>query len=206
MGDMNPATVTPAKRPYRMRVRAEATQATANRVLDVALQLFTDRPYDGVSLDLIAERAGITKRTVIRRFGSKDRLFVAAMARAGEEMARQRDAAPVGDLAGAVRSVIDHYERWGAYRLRMISQEHRSAAVRGDVEFGRRFHRRWVERAFEDLLVGLEPATRDRRVGGLVALTDVYTWKLLRLDLGMTRKQIEQTLIELLEALRGRPR
>jgi AcrR family transcriptional regulator len=204
MRDMKIGSVVEARRPYRMTVRADAARATSNRVLDAALLLFADNQYEDVTLEEIAAQARVTKRTVIRRFGSKDQLFVAAMARAGEEMARQRDAAPLDDVAGAVRNVIDHYERWGNYRLRMISLENRSAAVRADVDFGRRFHRDWVERTFPSLLDGLRGPVRERRLSGLVVLTDVYTWKLLRVDLGHTRAETEQALVELIEALRGR--
>jgi hypothetical protein len=37
----------------------------------------------------------------------------------------------------------------------------------------------------------------------LVAITDVYTWKLLRLDFGLSRAETERTLTELIVALQG---
>ena len=58
-----------------MSARAEAAQSTADGILDVAIELFTDKPFEDVTLDDVAERAGVTKRTVLRRFESKDRLF-----------------------------------------------------------------------------------------------------------------------------------
>ena len=79
-----------------MAARAEVAEATARRVLDEAVELFTDQAYEDVSLDEVASRAGVTKRTVLRRFGSKDELFVTAMQRAATEMMRQRDEAPAG--------------------------------------------------------------------------------------------------------------
>ena len=68
-------------RPYRMGVRAEAAEATLKRVLDVAVRLFTDNPYDEVSLELVRRGGGGAKRTVLRRFGSKEALFGEAMTR-----------------------------------------------------------------------------------------------------------------------------
>ena len=188
-----------------MDSRRVAAEATATGVLDAALHLFTDLPYEDVSLELIAERAGVTKRTVLRRFGSKEELFSRAMAHGGEDEMRQRDAAPVGDISGAIRNLIAHYERWGNNRLRMISQEHRIPVVRENAEIGRRYHRGWVERTFAPLLLGRRGARRERRVFGLVAITDVYTWKLLRLDLGLSQAETERTLIELIEAMEGEP-
>ena len=188
-----------------MRVRAEAARATASRVLDVALELFSEKPYEDVSLEEVAEAAGVTKRTVLRRFGSKERLFVAATELAGAEVMRQRDAAPVGDVAGAVANLVEHYERWGPNRLRMLAQEDRIAVVAENVAVGRRYHWSWVERTFAPLLDGLGGAARKRRTAGLVALTDVYTWKLLRRDLGLSRADTERTLVELIGKLEGAP-
>jgi AcrR family transcriptional regulator len=186
-----------------MVARAHAAQATETRVLDVAVDLFTEKPYDDVSLDDVAQRAAVTKRTVLRRFGSKEQLFVAAMDRAGVEEARARNEAPVGDIPGAVANLVAHYERWGPNRLRLLSQEDRIDVVAVDVEVGRGFHWSWVERTFAPLLEGLEGAARKRRIAGLVALTDVYTWKLLRRDHGLSRADTQRTLVELITKLEG---
>jgi AcrR family transcriptional regulator len=193
------------RRPYRMTARAEAARATADRVLAVALELFTERAYEDVSLEEIAARAGVTKRTVIRRFGAKEALFVAAMRSVEPEITRQRGAAPVGDVTAAVENVVEHYERWGANRLRLLSQEDRIPVVAAVVEAGRSYHRLWVERTFAPLLDALPDAARARRAAGLAALTDVYTWKLLRRDLGLSRADAVRTIAELIERPQGEP-
>jgi AcrR family transcriptional regulator len=192
-----------ARRPYRMVARADAALATANRVLDVALDLFTERSYEDVSVGEIARQAKVAKRTVLRRFGSKEALFLAAMERGGREEMHARDAAPVGDVAGAVANVVEHYERWGANRLRLLSQEDRIAVVAQDVEIGRRYHWSWVERTFAPSLEGLTGSARRRRIAALVALTDVHTWKLLRRDLGLSQAETARTLVELIDTLKG---
>jgi AcrR family transcriptional regulator len=191
------------RRRYRMAARADAAAVTARRVLDAALELFTARPYEEVSLDEVAARSGVAKRTVLRRFGSKDELFLAAMDEAVEEMAAQRDAAPVGDVAGAVANVVEHYERWGANRLRLLLQEDRIPVVAENVRAGRDYHRAWVERTFAPLVAGVRGAARRRRIAALVVLTDVYTWKLLRRDLGLSAGDTERTLVDLITSLEG---
>ena len=198
---MESSTTDGRRREYRMGARADAVQATATAVLAAAIALFTDKPYEEVSLQEVAARAGVTQRTVIRRFGTKERLFVAAMDHAVDQMVRERDLAPVDDVAGAVRNVVDHYERWGTNRLRMVSQEERIPVIREHVQLGRRMHREWVERTFPAVLAGLSGAARGRRVTGLVVLTDLSTWKLLRRDLGLSRAQTERTLTDLINAL-----
>lgn len=192
-----------ANRAYRMRARAESAQATAQRVLDCAVELFTEKPFEAVSLEEIADQARVAKRTVQRRFGSKEALFVTAMEHAADEMMQHRDAAPVGDIVAAVSSVVDHYERWGTNRLRLVSQEDRIPVVAKNVEGGRRYHGSWVKRTFAPLLDGLTPAAKERRVAVLIALTDVHTWKVLRRDLGLSRSATEQALVETISNLKG---
>lgn len=194
-----------SRRPYRMGARAEAAEATATRVLDVAVQLFTDKPYDEVSLELIAAEAGLSKRTVLRRFGSKEALFGEAMTRARDEMIAHRQAAPVGDVAGAVANVIDQYERWGRNRLRLLEQEDRIPLIAEWVRGGREWHWGWVERVFAPQLKGLRGGQRKRRAAALVVLTDVYTWRLLRLDLELSRADTERTLVDMINRLEGGP-
>jgi AcrR family transcriptional regulator len=193
------------RRPYRMQARAEAAQATLERALDAAVRLFTDLPYDDVSLEEVARRAGVTKRTLLRRFGSKEELFMSAMERDGLEEAGERARVPVGDVAAAVASVVASYERWGPNRLRLLAQEDRIPVVARDVEIGRRFHHDWVASTFAPLIAPLDGAARRRRVAALIALTDVYTWKLLRLDLGMEQAEVERTLVELITSLEDSP-
>jgi hypothetical protein len=71
------------------------------------------------------------------------------------------------------------------------------------VQGGREWHWGWVQRVFAPLLTDLRGAARRRRVAALVALTDVYTWKLLRLDLGLSRLETERTLVDLINNLEG---
>lgn len=193
----------PAKRPYKMSARAEKVIATEEVVANVALQLFTERPYDDVSLEDVAAAAGVTKPTILRRFGSKEGLFVSSMQRAAHVMMRERGAAPVGNVEGAVANILDHYERWGRNRLRLLSQEDRLEVVRDNVEDGRRYHYSWVETTFAPLLERHRGAKRKRVIAALIVLTDVYTWKLLRLDLEHSREQTHRILVDLIQRLKG---
>ena len=101
----------------------------------------------------------------------------------------------------AVRQVVAHYERIGEGVLRMLAEEHRSPAIGRLVERGRVLHRRWCEDAFSDALAPLAGRTRERRLAQLVAVCDVYTWKLRRRDAGLSRRQTDVALLELLEPI-----
>ena len=54
--------------------RSALTQLTTERVLDVAGRLFYELGIHSVGVDLIAGEAGVTKKTLYARFGSKDAL------------------------------------------------------------------------------------------------------------------------------------
>jgi AcrR family transcriptional regulator len=192
---------TRGRRPYRMRARAAAAAATGERILDSASELFWEHPSDEVALDEVARRADVSVRTVIRRFGGKRDLLAAAWQRGAERVRHQRDQAPVGDVPGAVRTLVDHYEELGERVVMLLAEERRKPELRPMVEAGRREHAAWCARVFAPALARAHGVARERRLAQLVAVCDVYTWKLLRLDRGLSRRQTERALVELLEPI-----
>jgi AcrR family transcriptional regulator len=194
---------TSHKRPYRMRARAEAAAETGQRILEAVIELHRERFWDQVSLEDIAEQAGVTVQTVIRRFGSKERLIEAAAEEGTRQVMRQRERAPVGDIEGAVENLVDHYEEWADSALRLLAQEERVPAFRSVTDAARAFHYEWVERTFASLLAKRTDTTRRRLLAELVAICDVYFWKLLRRDLGLNREQTELAIRETILALEG---
>jgi AcrR family transcriptional regulator len=193
-------------RPYRMVARAESAAATGERILDAAVELFWERRLDHMTLDQVAQRAGVTSQTVIRRFGGKDGLIAAAGEREGRRVREQRDRAPAGDTEGAVRVLLDHYEQLGDRVMRLLAEEDTVPGMHEIVEDGRAAHRAWCERVFAPALARRAGTERARRLAQLAAVCDVYMWKLLRRDAGLSRGQTELALVELLEPiLEGSP-
>jgi AcrR family transcriptional regulator len=184
-----------------MTARAEAAAATGERILDVAEELFWSQPLDRIGLAEVAAGAGVSVQTVIRRYGSKEGVFEAAAQRSMDGVREQRDQAPVGDVGGAVANLLVHYESVGGRALRMLAEEDHSPAMARYTEEGRRLHRDWVRRTFAPQLAGRRGAWRDRRLAQLVAICDVYTWKLLRRDAGLSRAQTQRALVELIDGL-----
>jgi AcrR family transcriptional regulator len=186
-----------------MGARAEAAEGTRLRILDAVIGLHMERYYDQISLEDVAERAGVTVQTVLRRFGSKDRLIDAASEVARERVMSQRSEGPVGDIAGAVANLVDHYEEWGESVLRLLAQEDRVPAFRKATDAGRALHYEWVEHTFAPLLAELAGEARERLLAELVAVCDVYFWKILSRDLGLSREQTALALRETIVALKG---
>jgi AcrR family transcriptional regulator len=195
--------MTATRRKYEMSARADAAQATGERIVDAALDVFWDRPTHQISLEEVARRAGVTKQTVLRRFGSKDGLMAAAGERALAGVRAERDDVAPGDVTHAVRVLVGHYERTGDGVLRMLAEEIGNPGLHDIADRGRSYHAAWCESVFGPLLDGLRRADRARRLAALIAICDVYTWKLLRRDRGLSRAQTELALRELLESMNG---
>jgi AcrR family transcriptional regulator len=184
-----------------MSARAAAAEATGERIIDAAVEAFSSSWYDEVTVRGVASDAGVALQTVRNHFPTKDELFLAAIERIGASIQSVRDAVTPGDLDGAISTLVDDYERTGDMNLRLLAVEPRVPAVQPQMERGRAGHQAWVERVFGDALAGLRGKARTRRVAQLVAVTDVYTWKLLRRDKGLDRDQTIAAMRELVLAL-----
>lgn len=83
----------PAPRTNRRSVLSGPATASpgAQRVLDAALELFGQKGYDGTSLQLIADRLGVTKAAVYYHFRTKDDLLAALVEPAFADLLRLLD-------------------------------------------------------------------------------------------------------------------
>jgi AcrR family transcriptional regulator len=194
------SSLSTKKRTYRMSARAEAAAATRERLLSAAWQHFATLPYEDVRLHDIAAEASVTVQTLHTSFGSKDQLLTAAFLWWGEQAITQRDTAPVGDVAAAIRILYDTYEAHGSAILRMLTQEDRIAEIRQMTEAGRAYHRDWTARTFQPLLAGLRGRSRERRLSAMVVATDLLVWKLLRRDMHLDRQEAEHTVAAMIHS------
>lgn len=189
----------PVKRTYRLGARAEAADANTSRMVEAFTRRLQASWYDEITLDVVAQDAGVTVQTVIRRFGSKDGLLEAAIDRMSGEIQARRPPYP-GDLDAAIAASVDDYEVTGDLILRLLAQETRFPSVRRLVERGRAEHRAWVDRVGEPWLRGVPAAEARQRHDGLIVATDLYTWKRLRRDLG---RSVAATKAVMLRLARG---
>ena len=192
------------KRAYQKRARAEAEQATIDSILTSAFSAFVREPFDRVTLQSIAEHSGVTVQTVIRHFGSKEKLFETLAEREAPRILARREADGAAGLPAAVEALLSHYEEDADMVLNFIAQEHLFEPVRRVVEMGRRVHREWVETHCADILAGAEGVERERLIHAAFAVTDLGTWKLLRREIGLAKREVAAVMIELLNGLKRR--
>ncbi|GGS84639.1 TetR/AcrR family transcriptional regulator [Streptomyces griseoviridis] len=97
------AAPTPAYR--RLSVEERRVQ-----LLDAALALFAHRPPDEVSLDDVAEQAGVSRPLVYRYFpGGKQQLYEAALRSAADELRLCFDEPREGPLLTRLTRALDRY-------------------------------------------------------------------------------------------------
>lgn len=185
-------------RPYAMTARARSVEQTRSRILDATVNLHGERLAADIGLDDVAGRAGVSVQTVLRHFGSRAGLVDAAFEH-GQRAVREERRAPVGDVESAVRVLVEHYESRGDGVLLMLAQEQGQEVVRRITDRGRQVHRAWVEEVFHPSLA--EHADPDALTDLLVVATDVYAWKLLRRDRGLSRARTESRITTMVRAL-----
>lgn len=194
----------PEKRPYRMKARAKAAEETGDRILDAAETVFDEIPIDDLTLQSIAERSGVTVQTVLRHYGSRQGVLAAVLGRIYSRMGGHRNSAPTGDVPGAIGILVDHYDEVADRLLLLLANEEQHRLIHALTDAGRVYHREWCERVFAPALEGLSGAKRQRRVSQLVAVTDIYFWKILRRDRGLSPRQTKLAMQELIEPLMER--
>lgn len=198
-------------RTYDMTNRARAAAETTDRIVDTTERLLATASLPEVTLQAIADGAGVTVQTVLRHMGSRDGCFAAVAERVGRRIDAHRASSPPGDVDAAIAGLMQHYEADGRLILNLLAQETgQDELARHAAREGRTYHRAWVDRCFGPVLAraaGADHASFEpdpEVVDALVAATDLYVWKLLRLDLkrsaAETRATIARTVRSLLEA------
>lgn len=192
-------------RTYTMGARADAVAETRRRIVEAMFELGRERMFPDISLEDVAAEAGVSVQTVLRHFKSRAGLSEATMEHAIARISEER-AAPVGDVDAAVAVIVGHYEDRGTTALLMLAQEAADPQVAELTRRGRALHRTWVIDVFAPYV-----GPRDPLIDLLVVATDVYTWKLLRIDYRYSRSRTHQLIHQMVTSLledapeKGRP-
>jgi AcrR family transcriptional regulator len=134
MGDM--AQTSEAKRAGRPK--AQDAPATVEQILDAAFRAFATYGYDGVSVRTLNRELGVSHNLIHQRFGSKERLWYAAVDRAfGQQVTQLATgfdptlADPLDQLNHAIRRFV-HYSAERPELLGLMNIEARVDSERLD--------------------------------------------------------------------------
>ena len=187
-------------RSYDMTARSAKAEATKSRIRMAAMQLYRERTIEDFTLDEVAARAGTTVQTVLRIFGSKDSLVYAALdelAAGGEPL----KPTPPGDVAAFTSAIYDLYETIGDLVIQRLNDERRRPGLKASLGQGRENHRDGVKTAFAPQLQRCSGAARAQLLSMLTVLSDVYVWKLLRRDQGLSRAAAEAIVCRMITSV-----
>ena len=93
-----------------MRYSPEHKAENHEKILSMAARSFREHGGDSSGIGTVMKKAGLTKGGFYRHFGSKDDLFVAAVARAFDEMGRgMLEVARSAPEGQALRAIIERY-------------------------------------------------------------------------------------------------
>jgi AcrR family transcriptional regulator len=156
---------TVASPPSRGRPRDERARVA---ILDAAAELMLEYGVDKVSVDAIAERAGVSKATIYRWWPTKENLAL-------DSVYRQWSAAqPESELSGSVRedlvALLGGWSRLAASRPYARVVAALLNAAQSDPAFAERYHEHFVEPRRERGRAILAAAVRD---GQLPSGTDI---------------------------------
>lgn len=163
-----------------------ALQERRSRILDAAIDLFNERGYLGATTDDIADAAHVTKRTLYRHVGSKERLLLEIHTNFIEEGLRrwqavvERGGTPTEVLANLVREhvrTVAEFQK--AIRVFFEEMKHLDPADRAVINEQRD---RYEEILYETLKAGVETGEfreLDVHIATLYilgGLTEIYRW------------------------------
>lgn len=185
---------------YSMVARADAMAASRDRIAHAMLQLALEQAYEDITLAAIAQAADVSHQTVLNHFDSKEGVAAAAAELLAQQTGGARAKARSGDVKGAIGVLVGEYERIGDANVRWAMSSERLGSLAPLLDKARAGHQAWLERVFSDSLP-TAPAARRRAIHALHVSTDVYTWKLLRRDLKLSRTEVETIMVDLVSGI-----
>lgn len=190
-----------AARSYDMSTRTIKARETEAAILQATIGLWVVKPLNEITLEDVAEAAGVTVRTVIRKYGSKEGLLDATIRSKAAEYLLVRNHKQATTWQEAIRSLNAEYEHMGDAVLRTLQLEDAYPAAKKIASHGRAYHAKWCADTFKDFLPNLKSKTYRHRLITLIAATDLYVWKLLRRDMKCSQKETVEIMQQMINRL-----
>jgi TetR/AcrR family transcriptional regulator, regulator of autoinduction and epiphytic fitness len=178
----------------------------ARRAIVDALLALIDRGDLLPSAARVAQRAGVSLRSVFQHFSDVESLFAAAASRQAERLATHvgglPDEGPLdGRLGAFVRQRARLLEAIAPVRRAAILMEPFSHELQGRLGAFRKLKADEVRRVFATELARRSPAARRRLHSALAAASSWNTWQALRDHQGLTQAEARRVLRLTLETL-----
>jgi AcrR family transcriptional regulator len=189
------------KRKYKMTSRAEKVSQNDQRIMSAVVELWEEMSINDITLEKVAIKSGVTVRTLLRKFCSKEGLIEACVENDASGRRKNRDLAVPGDYKQALMILMEDYEKLGEASIRTLAIEEQLPIAKKILDRGRANHRGWCEKVFAPFLPEVNSPDYEHQLMAFIAATEFYLWKLLRKDLNKSFKETYEVFLTLLEGL-----
>lgn len=179
-------------------MKAEQTKLS---IVNAFGKLWTQYPINDITLDMIAEKANVTKRTILRKFGSKEGLMTESLSYDPVGISAKRNQAKPGDIEDILKTLLSNYENIGDAAIRTIRLEPELEVARQIGVKGRKLHRDWCRLVFEPFLPDSQSPDFEIQLTSFISVTEIYLWKLMRKDLKLSKKKTFSVFKNMLEGV-----
>jgi AcrR family transcriptional regulator len=184
-----------------MELRASKAAQTEERILEAVQNLWLELPYHEITLEKVAERACVTVRTLLRKFESKEGLFIAGIEHEEAISILSRNEDPSRPISETLASLLDEYEQLGDASIRTIMASDSVPMARKILQKARNVHKVWCEKIFAAYLPAKKSANYAVRLHAFISVTEFYLWKLLRRDIGLSQEETYKVFKDMIEGL-----
>jgi AcrR family transcriptional regulator len=175
-------------------------------VVDALLELFRDG-HLAPSSDEIAERAGLSPRSLFRYFDDIDDLCRTAISRQHERVSTATEliVAPEASLTERIAAVVEQrlrlFDAMGSVGQVLRIRAPFQPLVAAELSRARRLLRRQLTQTFATELTALSPAAATAAAAAADALCSFESYRLMRDDQGLSRATTEAVLVAALTRL-----
>lgn len=186
-------------RTYQQKMRSHQTAARRRQMVQAVHTLIDRGSFGEVTLQGVADEAGVSLKTVTRHFGTKEALLREAMAQARDLEDHNREV-PFGDLEAVSRVLAARYEVMAEQIYRMGEAELSYGWLSDWVQMARETHLDWLAEAFSPWL-SVDQQEREDRLMCLFSATEIRSWWAIRQRFGYSPERARGVMVRQLEAL-----
>jgi AcrR family transcriptional regulator len=191
--------------------RRQRSERNRVAVVDALLELVREG-HEQPSAAAVAERAGVSLRSVFRHFDDVDALVAAAVARHLDEIdplleievptGRRGRPAPLDErISVLTRQRARLYEEIASVRVLAERRQSSSPPIAAGLDRVRRRQRRQVSAMFAPEIEGLDASARRRILGELDLVTSFAAWRQLRDEQGASVARAAEAMARLVRAV-----
>lgn len=198
--------MSPERRAYTKKARADAEDATRLRITESAVALHGSVGPARTSISAVAERAGVTRSTVYRHFPDEEALFAACSSHwnAQNPPPDLTEALGQDDPSERTRQVLDAMYGWYSRTERMLGNILRDEAEVPAMAAHIRLYHDFLASLRDPLLAGrgLRGRARRRAEAGIGHALALATWTSLVREQGLDNAEAAALMTALVDSAR----